>query len=240
MSKKLLEVCVDSPRSLITAVEGGADRVELCSALGVGGLTPSTSLMGFAASQNIPVHVMIRPREGHFNFSHAEVELMLEDIAQARKYEVQGVVLGACQQHGELDLETLQKLIDAAKGLDLTLHRAFDITPDPFAALEQAIELGFNRILTSGQKKTAIEGEALIKKLVNAAGDRIEIMPGSGINTECIQAWINDTAIKCVHASCALPIPSAVENLVALGFEPAQGRRETNLHRVRELVNALV
>lgn len=153
MPKVILEICVDTAHGIKTAKRAGADRVELCSALVAGGLTPTRGLMRLARDLEMAAHVMIRPREGDFCFTEDEINLMLDDIALAKQEHMQGVVLGATKADGSLDVRTLQKLVAAANGLDLTLHRAFDVTPDPFEALETAIELGFDRILTSGQKK---------------------------------------------------------------------------------------
>ncbi len=239
MAKVLLEVCVDTPASLQKAKAGGADRVELCSALEVGGLTPCASFMRFAADMNVQAHVMIRPRAGDFCFDSDEVQLMLCDIAQAKALKLQGVVLGASHQDGTIDISTLKKLIAAAKGMDITLHRAFDLTPDPFKALEQAVELGFHRILTSGQQPTSIAGQSLIKQLHTAADGRIDIMPGSGVNAKNVQQLLDAMPLKSVHASCSEVKVSAANKVTALGFEPPAGRRETSVTLVEELVGAL-
>lgn len=239
MPKVTFEVCVDTPPSLVNAQQGGADRVELCSALRLGGLTPTRSLMRFAAAQTMPAHVMIRPRDGDFCFDAAEVQLMLDDIALAQDEGMQGVVLGATRQDGSPDLEVLEKLVSAAKGMDITLHRAFDVAPDPFAALEAAIALGFSRVLTSGQQQTALQGKDLLVKLVAKAGGRIEVMPGSGINGANVHQLTALMPLTCVHASCAEPIPQSPETVSSLGFCVPEGRRETNLAMVQQLAQAL-
>ncbi|MCF4097705.1 copper homeostasis protein CutC [Maritalea mediterranea] len=239
MSRINLEICVDTPQALINAKQGGADRVELCSALVAGGLTPSRGLMQFAAAQKMPAHVMIRPREGDFCFDAQEVQLMLDDIALAQQENMQGVVLGATHKDGRLDVEVLQELVAAASGMDITLHRAFDVTPDPFVALEEAIVLGFNRILTSGQQKSALEGKDLLAALMAKAGDRIEIMPGSGIKASNVKELAANMPLSSVHASCAVPVAQSPQRAVALGFADIEGRRETSLQAAKELASAL-
>ena len=164
MARVLVEVCLDSAEGLAEAVAGGADRIELCAALAVGGLTPSAGLMQAAARCPVPVLAMIRPRAGDFVFSPAEVAIMLADIAAARAAGLAGVVLGASLPGGRLDRAILARLTDAASGLDLTLHRAFDLVPDIAPAIELAADLGFRRILTSGQAATAAEGRAGLER----------------------------------------------------------------------------
>ncbi|WP_339616100.1 copper homeostasis protein CutC [uncultured Gilvimarinus sp.] len=240
MAKVIFEVCIDAPQALNNAKQGGADRVELCAALVAGGLTPTRALMRFATAEAVPAHVMIRPRGGDFCFTAAEVQLMLDDIAQARDENMQGVVLGATHQDGTLDLETLAKLVAAASGMDITLHRAFDLTPDPFVALEQAIALGFNRILTSGQQKTALQGKQLLARLIDKADGRIEIMPGSGINAVNVRELATLMPLTCVHASCSEFIPQAPEAAIKLGFCATEGRRQTSLDVVQRMTDILV
>ncbi|WP_049721507.1 copper homeostasis protein CutC [Gilvimarinus polysaccharolyticus] len=240
MSKITLEVCVGTPQALLNAKQGGADRVELCSALVAGGLMPTRAFMRFAVAQAMPAHVMIRPREGDFCFDAVELQLMLDEIAQAQEESVQGVVFGATRQDGSLDVDALAKLVTAANGMDITLHRAFDVVPDPFAALEDAIALGFNRILTSGQQTTALAGQDLLADLVAKADGRIEIMPGSGINAVNVHELAALVPLTCVHASCSELIPQAPSAATKLGFCTSEQRRETNLDAVRQMAKALL
>lgn len=239
MSKITLEICIDTPAALIAAQKGGADRVELCSALVAGGLTPNRGFMRFAAAQKMCAHVMIRPREGDFCFDQHEMQLMLDDIALAQNENMQGVVLGATQQDGQLDMAMLNELVSAANGMDITLHRAFDVTPDPFEALEQAIELGFNRILTSGQKTNASAGIELIAQLVERAAGRIEIMPGSGVGLANAKELLAINGITSLHSSCSAPLAQSPKAAQDLGFSAKDGRRETVQNRVEELVQTL-
>lgn len=239
MSKIKFEICVDTPHGLKVAKQAGADRVELCSALVAGGLTPSRGLMRLAHEIEMRSHVMIRPREGDFCFSDDELNLMLDDIALAKSEQMQGVVLGVTQADGTLDKAALKTLIDAAEGMDLTLHRAFDVTPDPFAALETAIELGFDRILTSGQKTNANDGRDLLGKIAAAANGRIEIMPGSGVNAATITSLSAVMPLTSVHTSCAAPLPQSPDAAVQLGFAAVAGRRDASLNIGQEIVDVL-
>ena len=218
-----IEVCVDTSASLAAAVQGGADRVELCSALALGGLTPSAGFMAEAGHLPVPVFAMIRPRAGDFVFSSAEVAQMETDIATARQHGLAGVVLGASLPDGRLDAATLTRLLRAADGLQATLHRAFDLTPDQPAALETAIELGFGCILTSGGALTAVEGAAPIKALITQAAERIVIMPGSGVSAANAAGFMAMGA-DWLHASCTAPTPTP-DRAAAMGFGPALERR---------------
>ena len=168
-----LEICIDSPAGLAAAISGGADRIELCSALALGGLTPSPGLMALAAKAPIPVHALIRPRAGDFTFTEAEIAAMEADIDAARAAGLKGVVLGASHPDGTLDSETLSRLIARAKNLELTLHRAFDLVPDFPRAVDAAIAMGFSRILTSGGAPRAIDGLETLKTIVAHAAGRI-------------------------------------------------------------------
>lgn len=239
MSKITLEICVDTPAALIAAQQGGADRVELCSALVAGGLTPHRGLMRFAAARNMRTHAMVRPREGDFCFDDHDMQLMLDDIALAQHENMQGVVLGATLQNGQLDIEKLKELVAAANGMDITLHRAFDVTPNPFDALEQAIELGFNRILTSGQKPGVSEGMDLIAQLVTRAAGRIEIMPGSGVGLTNAKDLLAIKGITSLHTSCSALVAQSPDAAQQLGFAAKNGRRETAQNRVEEMVRTL-
>src|SRR5262249_55198139 len=150
----LLEVCVDSPQGLDAAIAGGADRIELCSALELGGLTPTPGLIGRAAQAPIPVYAMIRPRPGNFVFGPADIDAMLLEVETIRHAGLAGVVLGASNADGSLDRLTLEKLMDGSSGMGTTLHRAFDLVPDLEEAVTIAVGLGFERILTSGRATT--------------------------------------------------------------------------------------
>lgn len=219
----LLEVCVDDPLGLAEAIAGGADRIELCAALGIGGLTPSAGLMELAAATALPCYPMIRPRTGDFVFSSAEVTVMRADIRTARALGLTGVVLGASLQDGSLDTETLSTLIAEARGLDLTLHRAIDLAPDIDMAVEQAVKLGFRRILTSGGAIRAVLGMARLQRMIGAAAGRLSIMPGSGISAE---TWPDLAHLRVteLHASCAEPVATSGA-LLQFGFATGTEKR---------------
>ena len=236
-SQILLEVCVDDIAGLETAVEGGADRIELCSALALGGLTPSHGLMEVAATFDIPSNAMIRPRAGDFVYSAEEIDIMLTDIEAARSTGLAGVVLGASLPDGRLDRFVLETLAKAAAGLDMTLHRAFDLVPDIPEALEIAIKLGFSRILTSGGQRTAIEGRKGLVQAIASARGRISIMPGSGISAENASEFLA-LGVAELHASCSTPVEPARGRLLDFGFQSSTARR-TDVAKVRALRQVL-
>ncbi len=202
MDRILMEVCCYNLESALAAEQFGADRIELCDNAFEGGTTPSLGSIKMALQQlSIPVFVMIRPRGGDFLFSPEEVEAMLEDVKAVRQIGVHGVVVGALDPHGRLDLEVLHRLIDAASPLPVTLHRAFDLTVDPVEALYQAQDLGINRILSSGQAVTAEKGLPLLKQLTSMKSRQIEVMPGAGINTLNLQSILTATGAREFHIS---------------------------------------
>lgn len=230
----ILEICVDSADGLQSAIEGGADRVELCSALELGGLTPSRALMDVAAKAPIPVYAMIRPQAGGFCFSARDEALMLADIHNAGNAGLAGVVLGASLSDGSLDIAMLKKLTAEAQGLGTTLHRAFDLVPDVGTALEQAISLGFERILTSGQSRTAEQGLDILQRLAGIAGGRIGIMPGSGVNPENIGRILQAACATEIHASCRESTEEKDKRAIAFGFASRRSSR-TSASKVRAL-----
>ena len=196
-----LEVCCGDMQSVLAAKAGGANRIELCRALDVDGLTPSKEMMAETIGLGIPVQVLIRPREGNFVYNEAEVESMIHDIRLAKRLGANGVVIGALKPDGSIDEETIRYLVEAAKGLSITFHRAFDVCSQPLEALEQIIALGCHRLLTSGQAATAEQGIPLIKQLVELAGKRLIIMPGSGVNPENACKILSETGAKEIHGS---------------------------------------
>jgi len=228
----VLEVCVETPAGLAAAVHGGADRVELCAALALGGLTPSAGFMAEAAGCGVPVMVMIRPRAGDFVWSEAELRVMEADIAAARMAGLSGVVLGASLPDGRLDVSGLTRLIRAAKGLDLTLHRCFDLAPDMGAALEGAVALGFRRVLTSGGETTAVAGAAQIGALVRQASGRIAVMAGAGVTAETAPGLLA-LGVRDLHGSCAEDV-AVSGKVLEMGFGP-RVERQTSVARVRAL-----
>lgn len=216
----LLEVCVDDAASLAEAVAGGADRVELCAALGVGGLSPSPGLMAVAAGCGVPCYPMIRPRAGDFCFDAADVAVMRADIRAARAAGLTGVVLGA-ERGGRLDMGVLADLVAEAAGLDLTLHRVIDLVPDVEEAVAQAVALGFGRVLSSGGARLAHQGVSRLGVMIRAAGGRLSVMPGSGVSVE---TWplLAGLGVTEVHASCAVGVGGQAD---AFGFVTGSERR---------------
>lgn len=231
----LLEVCVDQPAGLAAAVAGGADRIELCAELGVGGLTPSAGFMRLAARVGVPVMALIRPRAGGFCYSGDELEVMEADIAKARRFGLAGVVIGAAQGDGQLDRAALARLLKASAGMEVTLNRVFDLAPEPFEALEIACSLGIGRILTSGGAERAQEGIARLTALLGAARGRIGILPAGGIDAINVGSLVERTGVREIHASCSELVPGP---LAGFGLERA-GARITSAAKVKALKLAL-
>jgi len=182
MTRPLIEICLEDAESVIAAEAGGADRVELCSDLFEGGLSPSIGTVRVAKKHTtIPINAMVRPRGGDFCYSETEFEVMKEEIKAFKGEGVNAIVFGILTPEGEIDKERSKELIDLARPLPVTFHRAFDMVKDPYQALDTLIELGVDRVLTSGLEATAYEGAELIAALIEQAKGRIVIMPGCGI-----------------------------------------------------------
>ncbi len=206
-----LEICANSVTSCLEARKGGAYRVELCAAIPEGGTTPSYGEITLARELlDIKLNVIIRPRGGDFLYSELEHKIMLKDIETARTLGVDGVVIGCLTAEGEVDMERNRELIDAAGGMSVTFHRAFDMCRDPFDSLEKIISLGCHRILTSGQRQQAEQGILLLKELVQRAAARIIIMPGSGINMNNIITIARETGAKEFHLSARKAVESSM------------------------------
>lgn len=202
MNVSIIEGCVDSYASALAACRGGADRLELCANLAIGGTTPSRTL--FKQVQRdcaVKINVLIRPRFGDFLYSEAELEEMREGIEAFRDLGVNGVVIGVLTPEGELDEGRMRRLMGAAGGMEVTLHRVFDMTRDPFAALEAAVRLGCRTILTSGQARNALEGAEVLRELVLRAAGRIEIMAGYGMRRENIRAIHECAGVRAFHTT---------------------------------------
>ena len=239
----ILEVCVDTPAGLAAAIAGGADRIELCAALALQGLTPAPSLIAIAAEAEIPIYPMIRPRSGDFVYDAADLDAILRDIDATRDAGLAGVVIGANLSSGELDVDALSMLVAHAEGLGVTLHRAFDLTPDPFAALETAIDLGFERILTSGCALNAMAGAETIAALVKQADGRIAILAGGGVNPSNVAEIVARTGVTEVHGSCSGPMTYGLgqgheDRAYKLGFVQ-DGLRDTDQAVVEAVVKVL-
>ncbi|MGI4750082.1 MAG: copper homeostasis protein CutC [Janthinobacterium lividum] len=197
-----IEICAGSIKSALAAQEGGAYRVELCDNLKEGGTTPSYGMLLLARKNlGIKLFPIIRPRGGDFFYSDLEFEMMKTDIIQCRELGCDGVVFGILKKNGQIDVERCLELKQAAGNMDTTFHRAFDRCKNPFQALEEIIEMGFERILTSGQENTALKGASRIAKLIEKANNQISIMPGAGIRPNNLQELIQLTGATEYHTS---------------------------------------
>jgi len=205
----VLEACIGSAEEAIAAQEGGADRVELCANLLEGGTTPSAGTIQLARQRvEIGLNVMIRPRGGDFCYSDVEFEIMKLDIELAKKLGADGVVFGILAEDGTVDAERTAALTELARPMNVTFHRAFDVTRDPYEALETLIGLGIDRILTSGQENSVLEGLDLITDLVQRAGDRIIIMPGAGITERNVKKIVAQSRAKEIHVAAWASVES--------------------------------
>ena len=212
----VLEVCCYNLHSALIAQEAGAHRVELCADPGDGGTTPSYSLIKTARKKlNIALYPIIRTRGGDFLFSDEEFDVMLHDVIACKKIGCDGVVIGILQTDGTVDKSKCRQLVEAAYPLGVTFHRAFDWAINPFEALEDIIDIGCERILTSGQQPTAIQGAPLIADLVKQSADRIIIMPGSGIRASNIADVAKDTGATEFHSSARINIKTSMAYLNA-------------------------
>ena len=208
-SKISVEIVVDCVASARAAERGGATRVELCSSLIEGGITPSAGLIELTrAAVSIGIFVMIRPRGGDFHYDADEFELMQRDIAVAKRLGADGVVFGLLDVNGNVDTARTHQLVGLARPLGVTFHRAFDMTPDLSRALEDICEAGVDRILTSGGEQTAPQGCEAIAKIVQQARGRIAIMPGSGVKPQNARALVEQTGVKEIHAGLRSSFPS--------------------------------
>lgn len=240
-----LEVVVYNVESALRAQEGGADRIELCDNPAEGGTTPSFGMVE-VVRQNVSmdVVVMIRPRGGDFHYSNYEFHAMKRDIAQCQKLSVDGVVFGILNPDGTIDKKRCKELIERARPLKVTCHRAFDMTSDPFEALEDCIEVGFDRILTSGGTTKAVEGVETIRALIQKANGRIAIMPGSGVNEDNVTAIVKNTGAREIHFSAMAFRDSGMQyhnpRLTSMGTESNEYRLRTvsveTVKRIRQLV----
>ena len=209
--RPIIEVCVEGIDGLVAAQKGGADRVELCASLLEGGITPSLGTVREAmAVATIPFHVIVRPRGGDFLYSERENRSMLEDVLALRDLGVAGVVVGCLNSDGTIDEARMSALVEAAGPLNVTCHRAFDMTRDPAEALEALIRCKVGRVLTSGQRDTAEEGAGLLAALVKQAGERIVIMGCGGLDASSIGAVHARTGLREMHFAALKDVPSAM------------------------------
>lgn len=197
-----VEIVVYNIESALRAQEAGADRIELCASPGEGGTTPSYGTIELVRQNvSMDLYVMIRPRGGDFFYTSYEFHAMKRDISQCQKLSVDGIVLGILNPDGTIDKKRCRELIEKARPLKVTCHRAFDMTRDPFEALEDCIEVGFDRILTSGHQAQAIKGVSLLSELIKKANGRIAIMPGSGVDAKSVTEIVSKTGAQEIHFS---------------------------------------
>lgn len=238
----LLEICAGSVESAIAARDGGAQRIELCAALEIGGITPSAGLIAEARKvEGIGMNVIIRPRGGDFLYNENEIACMIRDIKLCSALGADGIVIGALTADGDIDFITCKRLITAAQGMSVTFHRAFDMCRDPREALEELIELGCDRVLTSGQAATAQAGIPLLKELVEQADGRIIIMPGCGVNSGNAGAILQATGANEIHASARKSVGSGMKfrhSGVSMGNPGSDeyARKETDVNEVKAII----
>jgi len=240
MEPALLEVAANSPESALAAQAGGADRIELCTALEVGGLTPTHAQIAMTRERvDLPIYVLIRPRAGDFVYSELEFETMERDIRNCAALGCDGVVIGALDAEGHVDVPRCRALIAAAGKLGVTFHRAFDVSHDPRRALEDIVALRCERVLSSGARESALAGAALLRDLVVQAAGRIAVMPGAGIDIANIVTIRTVTRAREFHASAKRQMPSrrAPGPGSRLGMDGGEWR--TDAEQVRALVAAL-
>ena len=223
----LFEACTGNLQSVREALRGGAERIELCAALPLGGLTPSLGMVRAVREMapRLTVHLLVRPREGDFVYSEDEVHVMVHDIAEALPY-VDGIVCGALLPDGDIDLAAMVRLVEASKDKPVTFHRAFDeMTEDPLEALEKVIGCGCHRILTSGCRPSAEEGIDTLRQLVQHAADRIVILAGAGVTPQNAARIARETGVTELHGSCKHTL--------------SDGTIETDTDTVKALLKAL-
>jgi copper homeostasis protein len=244
----LIEIVASTVDDCVAAESGGADRVELCAAIATGGLTPSLGTLIEAKKRvRIPLMAMVRPRAGGFCYSDADFAVMMRDAALLLEHGADGIVFGNLHSDGRVDNKRCGKMLELAGGRQTVFHRAFDVVPDPLGALDELIDLGFTRMLTSGQQKTALEGSELIRRLVDRADGRIEVLPGSGIRAHNVERLIHATGCRQVHltAFTGQVDPSTAASPLNFGSVPGspsssyeQVDRET-VQRMKETLDAI-
>lgn len=243
-----IEVCCTSVEDVVEAYEGGAIRVELCSAISCGGVTPSRGLIAEAVAAasgtvipRIKVNVLIRPREGSFVYSPSEVRTMISDIEFCRNAGVDGVVIGALTPEGNIDMDSCRRMVAAAGHLSVTFHRAFDVCLHPELALEQIIDLGCERLLTSGQQPKALAGASMIAGLVRQSAGRLVVMPGSGINPDNVAEIERITHATEFHSTARAAVPDPdLHHVPELGFDEPAVSPGLILRTSRDVVRSLV
>lgn len=238
----ILEICADSVDSAIAAENGGAHRIELCTNLREGGVTPSTGLISTLRTRlSIDLYVMIRPRGGDFCYSAEEFETMQQDVLTAKGLGADGIVVGILKEDGDVDIARTRKLVELARPLKTTFHRAFDMSRELGKSLADVIKAGADRILTSGGEQNAEEGVAVIAKLVQAAGGQIGIMAGGSITESNVLQIIRATGVREIHASVRVHVSSPMQyrnEKVSMGWD--KGREYQRVTVLKDNVKVLL
>ena len=248
------ELCANGYQSIMNGIGGGADCAELCEALEVGGITPSYGTLlqcrgekCFARKDAIhrvsfPIRVLIRCRPGNYIYNDTEIAIMCEDIKMVKSLGYEGVVIGALNNNGDLDIPAIKKMMAAGEGLKFTFHRAIDACNNPLDAMEMLISLGFDKVLTSGCKPTVYDGIDMIREFQTLFGDRINIMAGGGINENNVERIITATGVKNVHASLTLEVADNHSDLYPNGVDKTGASmlyKVSNLERIKEFVKII-
>jgi copper homeostasis protein len=242
MAEKVqIEVCVDSVASAVAAQQGGATRIELCSDLIEGGITPSAGLIGVVRARvSIGLQIIIRPRGGDFCYTDEEVEVMRRDIVVAKNLGADGVVLGILNAGGHIDVPGTRQLVELARPLNVTFHRAFDMAADLVQSLEDVCATGADRLLTSGGEQKCLQGAETIARLANLARGRIAIMAGGGIGHHDAAAIIERTGVREIHVGLSTPVPSPMRyRNPRLSMGKVQGREYERVQVLEESVRSL-
>lgn len=204
MAAPLLEICVDSLEGALAAASAGADRLEVCSDLIVGGTTPSMGLLrAVRAAVDIPLVALVRPRPGDFHHGDGELRVMEEDLQACLGEGIEGAAIGVLATDGTYDRQAMERLARAGEGLELVAHRAFDLARDPLDRLEELVQMGYRRVLTSGGEARALDGAPLLARLVQAAAGRIEVLAGGGVREEDVVELVQASGVSQVHASAS-------------------------------------
>lgn len=245
-NKCVLECCVDSVESALNADGGGADRIELCANLSIGGTSPSIFLFNeIKRLSNIKIHVLLRPRCGDFLYTEYEKNIIRQEVELFRDAGSDGIVVGALKANGDLDYSFMKEIKDISGDMNVVLHRAFDVCRDPFETLQQSIELGIHTILTSGHQNNCLEGIHLIRELDIKSRGKLTIMAGAGMNSSVIKEFLENTKVKAFHMSAKKILDSGMEfrnNNVSMGIPGLSEYEiwrtdEEEVRRVREILN---
>lgn len=245
MKQFILEACVDSVESAIHATNAGANRLELCGNLILGGTTPTlATFLQVKRECDVRIHVLIRPRFGDFCYSNYEMDIMKEEIRQFREAGADGIVIGILQRDGQLDCNRMRELIEEAGDMSITLHRAFDVCKDPYQVLSQAKQLGIHTILTSGQANQCSDGAELIKELIEQSDGVVDLLVGGGVNADTIERMYRKTGATSYHMSGKVILQSPMQYrnpAVSMGLAGLSEYEiwQTNEEYIREAVHRL-